>query len=349
MQVMLRDDAAALVELLLETLPTQVLRIVSSGPPSGMTEGEITRLLERGIPRLDNTVELQGRIRAILNWLMLHGDIDSAGNHRFVCVPPYAIYDLDAQGTTTARLSGDDRLDDAIQRDVSLLGCAFRNEIIISELGDLEATTPFPKGIKRTIYAPAHAAQSLLDNLSNLGINHKSVSELGNYLPSIDGLMMLPKQAYDTIAPAWGIWFSYDTFAAQGQRWKKIASWHAAEPGLLRWVQSIDRRGYFFSRYFWHNRQEKLAELSRSFAMLWTYRLDNDTGRSTNIWIEGQELWLPLEIPAAHQQWLNLLSERVERIHPFTHYVLNSPATAISNRLHETLGVLIKAQRPTHR
>lgn len=345
MQLMSRGDAAALVDLLQESLPIQVLRIVSSGPPLGMTEGEITRTVERSFPQCDGFVDLQDRVRATLSWMLAHGDIDSAGNHRFLRVPPYAVSHI-VDRTITVQLLGDEHLDDVIRSKVNLLGCVLRADTVLADSGERETALPFPLGIKRTVIAPATVAEGLLECLGRLGVNHKDIAELGQTLPSITGLLMLPTQAYGTIAPSWGIWFSYDAHLPEGNRWRQIPSWQDAAPGLLRWVQALDRRGYFYSRYFWHDRKPKLAELSRSFALLWTYRLDKDAGRPTDIWVDGHDLWVPFEIPSEHQQWLALLSAKVERVYPYRHYILQRPTLAVGEQLHETLGVSVIAKRP---
>lgn len=345
MKLMSRGDAEALVDLLLEDLPIQVLRIVSTGPPLGLTEGEITRIIERSIPRCEDSLNVHGRVRATLSWMMEQGDVDAAGSHRFVRVPPYAIHHI-AGDEVTIQLFGDDHLDDVIRREIRLLGYTLRIERVLAESGESEITNPFLQVIRRTLTAPASVTENLLKRLSELGVNHRNMDELERSLPGIDGLVMLPKQAYVSTPPSWGIWHRYDAYLPEGKRWAPIPSWETAEPGLLRWVQALDRRGYFHSRYFWHDRKPKLAELSRSFALLWTYRLDNDAGRSAVVYADGHELWLPLEVLSEHQQWLGLLSAKIERDYSFTHYTLNRPAIEIGEQLRRTLGVSVAAKSP---
>jgi hypothetical protein len=345
MQLMSGEDVAALIDLLLEDLPVKVLCIVSSGPTIGMTEGEITRAVERRIPRCEDALNLQGRVRATLGWMLAHGDIDSASSYRFVRVPTYAIH-YTADNVFAVQLLGDDHLDDEIGRAISLAGCVLRKEVILDSSPDLENDQPFAQGIRRTITALASARDDILTHLKDAGVTHIDISELERNLPGIDGLVMLPNQAYVSHPPSWGVWQRYDARLPVGKRWGQIPSWETAEPGLLRWVQSLDRRGYFYSRYFWHDGQPKLAELSRSFALLWTYRLDRDAGQSAVVYVDGQELWLSLEVPSEHEQWLGLLSTKVGRTYPFTHYTLNRPATIVGEQLQSTLGVSIVAERP---
>lgn len=345
MQLMSKTDVTALIDLLFEELPTRVLRAVSSGSHSGMTEGEIIRVIERGIPRCKDALDLQVRIRASLEWMLTHGHIDSAGSHRFVRVPPYAIHHT-TETEISIQLFGDDCLDNEITRVTGEVGCTIRREPEVGSFIGSMAGLPFVPGIRRAITAPARLRNELLKRLESMGVSHQDIVDLEHTLPSIDGLVMLPEQSYVSNPPSWGIWYRYDSHLPAGKRWAQVSAWESVAPGLLRWVQSSDRRGYFYSRYFWHDSRPKLAELSRSFALLWTYRFDKEDGRAAEVWVDGNELWLPLEVPPEHQQWLSLISTRVERAYPSTHYTLNRPATYVGERLHKSLGVSVLVKRP---
>ena len=341
------DDTRVLTDLLLVELPVTILTIVSETTPDGIGRGEIHRIVEGSLPGTIDLAMLDERIESILRWFVRNGDVDTAGSHRYVRVPPYVVRQKAVNGTASMRLLGDKRLDILIFDQVSAHNCFLHTETIMTSPSNDGGGTAFPVGIRRSITFPIESAGFVESCLEDLRIEIVDIDLLDRNLPTIHSLFYPPQNAFNAIAPKWGYWDNYDAALQSEDRWSRIDQWGTAKRGLLRWMPSLDRRGQYNCRYFLHDGCAHLAELGRSFAYLWMYHFDYEQRKPRRIWASGRDIWLPPKIPDAHWQLLALLSEYFEWSGAFRRYHLTCPAETVGERLNGTLGVQLIEAKPT--
>ncbi len=349
MHILADADVSKLIQTLQQRIPQEVLAAVARAGPDGLTQGAVVRAVNRLFPSTVDQDALREQALASLAWFRYHGDVH-AGAYRYRIMPPYAVA-LDTASAQTAQITvqlcGDPRRDVDLTEQLATLGLALSTVTVDRDRRGPQGLVPVAVGWRRHVtLAPAQLpdVRACCERCQQPVI---SAAELGQRLPTIDGLLVPPQSACNVPPPWAGEWAAYAPSLPDGNRWQAIDSWRAGAQRVLRWCSddAEDRRPVY--RYFYHRGKELLAELSQSSAALWTFRLDHQASRPRRLWVDGTELWLPADLPDPHRQWIQLQAERVRWWMDPPSAQLAVPALPVAQRLAATLGLHLTPTRPS--
>ena len=264
MHILADADVSKLIQTLQQRIPQEVLAAVARAGPDGLTQGAVVRAVNRLFPSTVDQDALREQALASLAWFRYHGDVH-AGAYRYRIMPPYAVA-LDTASAQTAQITvqlcGDPRRDVDLTEQLATLGLALSTVTVDRDRRGPQGLVPVAVGWRRHVtLAPAQLpdVRACCERCQQPVI---SAAELGQRLPTIDGLLVPPQSACNVPPPWAGEWAAYAPSLPDGNRWQAIDSWRAGAQRVLRWCSddAEDRRPVY--RYFYHRGKELLNSAS---------------------------------------------------------------------------------------
>lgn len=349
MQVLDNDSQLVYISLLIEEMPSNVLEFLSLSPKEGATEGGIIGFIKQRLPSSIGVEEVHDQCREIIRWFMHNGDIEQTNGNRYILIPTYIIRIESAQNQTVYKVCGDLRTDSLFSNHLGARRDRYQFQVVQHKWKKNNAfDLPLYIGLRRTVICASENQASFEEFVHEKGISLISPQEITDTLPSISRLMLPPRDAYKVIPPSWGIWFIYRPANNRLDRWGEIKNWLDSDVfSILRWQSSDDWRGEQSARFFLRQGNERLHELSPSTARLWMFYQDQQNHNNKNFWVVDKTIWVPLEIPHPHQQWLQLISSSWERLNNLRKYsLIGKPEEEAASILQSTLAIIPRFDFP---
>ncbi|GFP38414.1 hypothetical protein HKBW3S47_00115 [Candidatus Hakubella thermalkaliphila] len=312
MQLLSREDAKTLLELLIDELSRQVLEAVTR--EGGRREAQLVSEVLRWLPRIVRTEEVRTWVSDVLDWFVARGDVEKGLGGRYHCVPPYLIGDVEDPHCAELSLCGDPRAEPLLWQGLQPLGASLGYETIRLEMEIETENAPIrpipPVGLERFVSLPPGLRAEVVQACESLGIVIVQPKDLAAALPRLTKVAAPAERDLSVSPMSAGLWEVYEPRTDDDDRWRPDADWRAGQARLIRWRPSDDWRGERSARIFYHAGSGRVAELGSEAASLWQLYLDADAGRPRTIWWDGARLWVPRMLPVATQQWLRVLAGR---------------------------------------
>lgn len=302
MQLLNQEDAVALLELLKDDLPQQVLKIISS--EGVQHEMQIVSACSRWFPRSFRITEIRRWVSTILDWFVRRGDVEKGSGGRYHCIPPYAIGN---QISSDIWLCGNPSQDAQLIKELRPLGLTLKYKTIFETD---ENNASIPAGLERFIPISQEIAPKVIPIFKHLGIVYIDLRELEDQLPRISQIVVPPESDLNTVRIRSGLWDTYNPEHYGEERWNSDEEWQNSVANLVRWRPSDDWLGESNARVFYHADSDRITELGTETSSLWQLHLDTKVGNSRVVWWDGKMLWVPQVVPVVTQQWLQATANR---------------------------------------
>ena len=302
MQLLNKEDAVALLELLKDNLPQQVLNIISS--EGVQREIQIVSECSRWFPRSVRITEIRRWVNTILDYFVRRGDIEKGSGGRYHCIPSYAIGN---QISSDIWLCGDPCQDAQLLKELRPLKLTLKYKTIYETDKD---NSPIPIGLERFISISEDSSSQVIQTLKHLGIVYIDLRELEEQLPRITQIVVPPESDLNIVRIQSGLWDIYNPEHYREERWKPDEEWQNSVANLVRWRPSDDWQGESNARVFYHADSSRITELGTETSSLWQLYLDTKVGNSRVVWWDGKMLWVPQVVPVVTQQWLQATANR---------------------------------------
>ena len=298
MQLLNQEDAVALLELLKDSLPQQVLNIISR--EGEQREMQLVSECSRWFPRSVEITEIRLWVSTILDWFVRRGDVEKGSGGRYHCIPSYAVNN---QSSSDIWLCGDPRQDAQLHKKLRPLGLTLKYKTIY-ETDEDEDSSPIPAGLERSIPISEEVASKVIPIFEHFNIVYIQLHELEEQLPKI-ATIVVPSESDMEITPVrFGLWETYNPEHYSEERWNPDEEWQTSVANLVRWRPSDDWRGKRNARVFYHNGSGRTTELGTETSSLWQLHLDTEANNPRVVWWDGKMLWVPRVVPVQTQQWL---------------------------------------------
>ena len=312
MRLLNRGDAEALLGLLVDDLPRQILGAVAR--EGGRREAQLVSELSRWFPRSVATQEVRTWVSDALDWFVVRGDVEKGFGGRYHCVPPHAIGDVDTPDGPELWLCGDPRVEPSLRQALQPFGVILTYKTVYAQAeGALEGASARsipPTGIERSISSPPCMQAEVVRACESLGILIVEPNNMAAALPRLGDVVVPAERDLETSPVSAGLWEVYEPRTGEEARWRADANWRMARARLVRWRPSDDWRGERSARVFYHASDGRVAELGPEAASLWQLYLDAKAECHRTVWWDGARMWVPRMVPVGTQQWLRVLSGR---------------------------------------
>ena len=335
MQLLNQEDAVALLELLKDNLPQQVLKIISS--EGVQREMQIVSACSRWFPQSLRITETRHWVNTILDWFVRRGDVEKGTGGRYHCIPSYAIGN---QNSSDIWLCGDPSPDAQLIKKLRPLGLTLKYKTIFKTDKN---KSPIPTGLERFIPISEESTSKVKKILEHLGIVYIDLRELEEQLPRIAQIAVPPESDLDIVRIQSGLWDTYNPEHYGEERWKPDEKWQASVANLVRWRPSDDWRSESNARVFYHAGSARITELGTETSSLWQLHLDTKVGNSQVVWWDGKMLWVPQVVPVVTQQWLQATANRQFRFRK--HWIVLEMTAESIRPVCDTLGRTLRLRR----
>ena len=334
MQLLNQEDAVALLELLKDNFPQQVLKIISS--EGVQREMQIVSECSRWFPR-NVRIETRRWVNTILDWFVRRGDVEKGSGGRYHCIPSYAIGN---QISSDIWLCGDPCQDAQLLKELRPLGLTLKYKTIYETEGN---NSPIPVGLERFIPIPEEIDSKVIPIFEHLGIVYIDLHELEEQLPRISQIVVPSESDLEIVPIQSGLWETYNSEYYGEERWNPDEEWHFAVANLVRWRPSDDWQGESNARVFYHADSGRITELGTETSSLWQLHLDTKAGNSRVVWWDGNMLWVPRVVPVVTQQWLQATANRQFRFRQ--HWLVLEMSAKSVRHVRDTLTRTLRLQQ----
>ena len=340
MQLLDQEDALALIDLLKDGLPQQLLNIISR--EGEQREMQLVSECSRWFPRNVETTEIRNWVNTILDWFLRRGDIEKGSGGRYHCIPTYAI---ENQSCSDIWLCGDPSQDSQLHKVLRPYSLSLKYETIFESSGE-EESSPFPIGLERSIPTARVGVSQVLPILKQLNIAYIRSQDLEKHLPRIATVIVPSESEAGLPSISSELWEIYDPQRTSEDRWKPDVEWQKSKAKLVRWLPGRDAREERSARVFYHVGSGRVVELGSETSSLWQLHLDTAAGNPRVINWDGTMLWFPKAIPVQTQQWLqSTVGRRFRYLRHWLVLEMNSDQLSpICDILGETLGLRWQAK-----
>lgn len=314
MRLLDSDDVSAVMDLLFEAFPREVLGVVARG--GGSREQQIVSQLLRWLPSTGKAPEVRSWVSNSLDWFVARGDIVRGFGGRYHCVPPYL---MDSPADPGFLAFGHPGCEQSVREALRpLRAVVIGRPVPHRGSGSADKGPPDqipPVGWDRKIGCQPEVKEEVARRCKRVGVVVVNPDALAGALPAIEDALAPSERDLSAGRRGPGFWEEYAVVGSGNGRWVRRDDWRSRRARLVRWRPSEDWRGERNAQVFYHAGEGRVAELGPRAAAIWQLYLDAEAGRPRAIWWDRRRLWVPRTLPLATQHWLLLLSERSADFH----------------------------------